>query len=267
MTGWSDRDERQLLEALERLFAAVDLGTLAATMLDATRHVIACEHAGYNEVDTVNTRMRVLVSDAAVAEVVGQRQEALDRWFLPQHPVVTYFLKHPRGTPRTISDFIEPAEFRERELYREFYRHLGMHDQMALHVGGQIGGYAAIAINRDRGMFTERDRQAAARLQDGFRVTYQALWLRETLLAMIGGRDPDRQHRLYRSFGLTQRQAEVCVWLVLGKSNPEIAEIAGIAPETVKRHAAAIFARLGVTGRSGLQRAVLARVLDGLERN
>ncbi|MEQ9640721.1 MAG: helix-turn-helix transcriptional regulator [Alphaproteobacteria bacterium] len=256
-----ERDERLVLEALERLFDAGDLNTLAATVLDVTRQVIPCEHAGYNEVDTVNRRMLVRVSDDAVAELVAARHEALDHWFLAQHPVVNYFLEQPRGAPKAISDFVDLGAFRERELYQEFYKHLDMNDQLALHVGGHLDGYAAVAINRHRGGFSERDRHAAARLQRGFRFAYEALWLRETIGALTDASDMDRQYRLYRALGLTQRQAEVCAWLLQGKSNTEIAAILEMSPETAKRHAAAIYRRLGVPGRAGLQRAMLARLL------
>ena len=50
--------------------------------------------------------------------------------------------------------------------------------------------------------------------------------------------------------GLTEREAEVLLWVAQGKSNGDIAIILGMAEATVKRHLSNLFPKLGVEGRN-----------------
>jgi DNA-binding CsgD family transcriptional regulator len=57
--------------------------------------------------------------------------------------------------------------------------------------------------------------------------------------------DVDRVKALM-GLGLAAREAEVLYWITEGKTNPEIAIIVGASPNTVKKHAAYLYAKLGV---------------------
>ena len=63
------------------------------------------------------------------------------------------------------------------------------------------------------------------------------------------------------STGLTAREVEVLALLADGLSNKEIASVLAVSPKTVMHHAAAIYRKLGVRGRS---EAVVAAVKRGL---
>ncbi|NLH82484.1 MAG: response regulator transcription factor [Phyllobacteriaceae bacterium] len=67
---------------------------------------------------------------------------------------------------------------------------------------------------------------------------------------------------LRRRFGLTAREAEVCLWVARGKSNRDIGDILGLSPRTVNKHLETVFAKLGVENRASA--AVL--VLKTIER-
>jgi putative two-component system response regulator len=56
---------------------------------------------------------------------------------------------------------------------------------------------------------------------------------------------------------LTPTEREVFKWVQLGKTNPEIAQILGSKPLTIKTHVQRIYAKLGATGRVGLARMSL----------
>jgi DNA-binding NarL/FixJ family response regulator len=56
--------------------------------------------------------------------------------------------------------------------------------------------------------------------------------------------------RLSRTFGLTEREAEVLLWTARGKSNREMSEILSISPRTVNKHLERIFTKLGVENRA-----------------
>jgi DNA-binding CsgD family transcriptional regulator len=53
-----------------------------------------------------------------------------------------------------------------------------------------------------------------------------------------------------KRLGITDRQAEVLLWVAQGKTNPEIGRILGISAKTVHKHTEHIFQRLGVETRT-----------------
>ena len=53
-----------------------------------------------------------------------------------------------------------------------------------------------------------------------------------------------------RALGLTEREAEVLLWVAQGKSNGEISTILGAAENTVKKHLQNIFEKLGLDSRN-----------------
>jgi DNA-binding NarL/FixJ family response regulator len=62
------------------------------------------------------------------------------------------------------------------------------------------------------------------------------------------------------ALGLTEREAEVLLWVAQGKSNGEIAAILGAAENTVKKHLQNIFEKLGLESRN----AATVRALEVL---
>ncbi|MBW8317882.1 MAG: response regulator transcription factor [Rhizobium sp.] len=84
----------------------------------------------------------------------------------------------------------------------------------------------------------------------------------ELLLGFLGGLGPDeylfrltvanRRHEdeiLRGQFGLTQREAEVLLWIAKGKANRDIADILGLSSRTVNKHLEQIYVKLGVENR------------------
>ncbi|MFN4135542.1 MAG: response regulator [Novosphingobium sp.] len=55
---------------------------------------------------------------------------------------------------------------------------------------------------------------------------------------------------LRERYGLTQREAEVLLWISHGKPNRDISEILGISPRTVNKHLEQVFEKLGVETRA-----------------
>jgi DNA-binding NarL/FixJ family response regulator len=50
--------------------------------------------------------------------------------------------------------------------------------------------------------------------------------------------------------GLSEREAEVLLWVAQGKSNSDVGEILGVSEKTVKKHMGHIFAKLGLESRT-----------------
>lgn len=67
--------------------------------------------------------------------------------------------------------------------------------------------------------------------------------------------------QLGRSLGLTQREAEVLLWVSYGKSSADISEVLGISPRTVQKHLEHVYEKLGVETRSAAA-AIAIRVIE-----
>jgi DNA-binding response OmpR family regulator/DNA-binding CsgD family transcriptional regulator len=57
--------------------------------------------------------------------------------------------------------------------------------------------------------------------------------------------------------GLTEREAEVLLWISRGKANREISEILGISPRTVNKHLEQIFEKMGIENRASAAAAAV----------
>ena len=70
-------------------------------------------------------------------------------------------------------------------------------------------------------------------------------------LLRIGEQDVQAEiNRLRQAYPLTQREAEVLLWLAKGKTNREIAEILAMSPRTVNKHLEPVFRKLAVDNRT-----------------
>lgn len=70
-------------------------------------------------------------------------------------------------------------------------------------------------------------------------------------------------HILRKAFDLTEREAEVLLWIANGKSNKEIAAILDMSPRTVNKHLDRIFGKLGVENRTSAAVVSLKKILEG----
>lgn len=72
----------------------------------------------------------------------------------------------------------------------------------------------------------------------------------ENLLRLIEGDAGSDQSVLKQKLLVTEREAEVLLWIARGKSNRDIAEILSLSPRTVNKHLEQIYAKLGVENRT-----------------
>jgi DNA-binding NarL/FixJ family response regulator len=78
-----------------------------------------------------------------------------------------------------------------------------------------------------------------------------------------GGFNPDfTSSKPLEALGLTEREAEVLLWVAQGKSNGDIAILLGMAEKTVKKHMGNIFNKLGIEGRN----AATVQALEALSK-
>jgi DNA-binding CsgD family transcriptional regulator len=84
---------------------------------------------------------------------------------------------------------------------------------------------------------------------------------RSLSLMRLGHKSGDRGPKALRALGLTAREAEVLYWISEGKTNPEIAVILDASLDTVKKHAANLYGKLGVPTRTSAARCALPVLL------
>ena len=72
----------------------------------------------------------------------------------------------------------------------------------------------------------------------------------EYLLRLVEGGGVDDRTLLKQKLAVTEREAEVLLWIARGKSNRDIAEILELSPRTVNKHLEQIYAKLGVENRT-----------------
>jgi DNA-binding NarL/FixJ family response regulator len=116
-------------------------------------------------------------------------------------------------------------------------------DKLDLRKGMNLGAddYLTKPVSRD-------DLLAAVRV----RLTRKQLHEAEIESAKsAGGFNPDfSSPKPLQALGLTEREAEVLLWVAQGKSNGDIAILLGMAEKTVKKHMGNIFTKLGIEGRN-----------------
>lgn len=72
----------------------------------------------------------------------------------------------------------------------------------------------------------------------------------EYLLRLVEGEAGNDQTVLKQKLMVTEREAEVLLWVAHGKSNRDIGEILNLSPRTVNKHLEQIYAKLGVENRA-----------------
>jgi DNA-binding NarL/FixJ family response regulator len=72
----------------------------------------------------------------------------------------------------------------------------------------------------------------------------------EYLLRLVEGEVGNDQTLLKQKLMVTEREAEVLLWIAHGKSNRDIGEILNLSPRTVNKHLEQIYAKLGVENRT-----------------
>ncbi len=104
-------------------------------------------------------------------------------------------------------------------------------------------------------------RAAETTLGNGVGVTYLgANGPDEHLFRLNGPAAHSDQDILREALQLTDREAEVLLWLARGKASREISEILTISPRTVTKHLERIFDKLGVENRASATSVAMATI-------
>jgi DNA-binding NarL/FixJ family response regulator len=80
----------------------------------------------------------------------------------------------------------------------------------------------------------------------------------EYLIRLLDQTGPDETLQLRDQLHLTQREADVLLWISRGKTNREIGQILAISPRTINKHLEQIFKKLEVDNRTSAAAKALA---------
>jgi DNA-binding CsgD family transcriptional regulator len=239
-----NRAEDPIMSALPGLYALTPIEQFPAHALKMTREVVGGDKCEYTEVDLATGDFRVLVDpEPAVLHNLKEARCA----YMHEHPVMTHFLRRDDSESRLISDFVQPAAFRRLGLYGEFFRVLGVEDQLTVTVSTRASGQpAGISIDRGNPGFDHRDRELLNRLRPHLIVARENAIRFSKALAKCWPEQSD-SNPLDR---LTGRQREILDQLARGSTNAQIALALDISPDTVRKHVEHILLRLGVPTRT-----------------
>jgi DNA-binding CsgD family transcriptional regulator len=239
-----DPAEDPVVSALPDLYALTPMEQFPAHALRVARQVIGGDKGEYTEVDLATGDFRVLV-DPEPAELHDLREAR--RAYMHEHPVMAHFLRSDAPESRLISDFVEPAAFHRLGLYGEFFRCLGVEDQLSVTVSTCASGHpAGISIDRGTPGFDDWDRLLLNRLRPHLMIA------RENAIQFskaLAGR-PAEQSDSNALDRLTGRQREILNQLARGLTNAQIAVALEISPDTVRKHVENILLRLGLPTRT-----------------
>lgn len=180
MERLTQRDLRALLQCLRDLYAQLDLEGFTTRLLSALPRVVPAEIISYNEINPKSEGFRAITAQVP-AEIISynelnppRQQDTLLVWepadlltpehrrifaqYMHEHPLINHCQQTRDGRAIKISDLLPPSQYHRLALYHEFFRRLGVEDQMVICLPSPPPLMVGIAFNRTRPDFRERER-------------------------------------------------------------------------------------------------------------
>ena len=155
MSTLCERDSQHVHELLRQLYATRNLSEFPRVVLGRLAELIDSDMSSYNEVCLAQGRIVGLVWPTSyTAEQLSEKFEP----FLSEHPLIARFAQTRDGTPTAISDLLSRRDWHKTALFNEFFRPLGIEDQIAIGLKNEATGIFGIALNRGNRSFSRRDR-------------------------------------------------------------------------------------------------------------
>ncbi len=151
----SHEEHLEVLACIEEIHRCRSLAAFAEHVLRALAPLIPSNLSAFNELNVARKRLGVVMSRRVPDE---DRLRGVWERHSGQHPIIRYALETGDGQAMMISDFLSADEFHRLEIYREMYRLVDAEDQLSVVLRTDKGVMIALAFNRDRRDFTERER-------------------------------------------------------------------------------------------------------------
>jgi DNA-binding response OmpR family regulator/DNA-binding CsgD family transcriptional regulator len=211
------------------------LPVIFMTGLSETQHVVEGLNAGGVDyvtkpivIDELLVRIRVHLSNARISHGARAALDVTGRFLIATNDAGEL------SWSTSQADALLGTAFPDREIQQ---------DGLPLDVSGRL----AALIGHARAQMSE-----PVRAGNGKRLNFLFVGATEPneYLFRLTEEAPNDGDLLQARLGLTQREAEVLIWIAGGKPNRDIGEILGISPRTVNKHLEQIFTKLGVENRA-----------------
>lgn len=186
MERLSGSDFRALLSALEQLNSDISLETLPERTLAAVGAAISADIIGFAGFDdrgapsADNWSTQTLSPDELEAFAAN----------IAEHPSFGAVVLGKRVEALKITDFATLNEFRQTNLYNEFYRRIGIERQMTIRLPESNERFFSCALNRQKRDFSGRERQMlellAPHLTLAFRSAFKLDQIERRQCALLG---------------------------------------------------------------------------------
>jgi DNA-binding CsgD family transcriptional regulator len=245
--------ERALLDLIGETLGLLELDEFRRGLLGAVRRAVPADWISLNDLSLDPADTVVLIEPPVPPEA-----HALYAEYAFENPLVARYQRTQDGRAYRFSDVGTAAELRKTNLYREFYKPLGLEHQIAFTLAGTPDRLLALALSRKTVDFSDAERDllndARPFLIQCYRNALGHSQLKAELQVRTHGRelpldDPGLRAELQLR-EVTARQAEVLACLATGRSNSAIARSLGVSDRTVHKHLQLCFRKLGVHTRA-----------------
>jgi DNA-binding CsgD family transcriptional regulator len=238
-------DESRLLGAMRNLYTLSDMATYPRRVIAALGTLLPARFITYNEVNPDASRNRYVWWPPGTRLRTGSPLYRMFERHVAEHPLVTHYARTSDPRPLTISDFLTRPQFHRLNLYKTFYKRLGVEYQLAVTLPGPKGVVIGIALSRGDKDFSQRERHLLALLRPHLIQAYA----NAAMATHFKRRRPAGEHGP-RHRTLSRRQAEVLSWVARGKTNDQIGAVLDVSPRTIQKHLEHVFEKLGVETRT-----------------
>jgi DNA-binding CsgD family transcriptional regulator len=232
----SAADLRGVLGFLEVAGEVDGVDPFPKPVLAALRRLIPADFVSYGELDREGADWRADVRWEGVRPLSGVTSDIHEAQMRFRHQVPHSPWAPTAGRAVRWSDLLSRRSLHRLDLYIEAAKPLGDEYVLELWLVGPVGVAGGFSFDRREGDFSERD----LCVLDTLRPYLVQLWRNARV------RTPSAAAGL-----LTPREREILAWVARGKTNREIAVALYLAPGTVGKHLANVYAKLDVGSRAG----------------
>ena len=171
MDGLTSSDFSALLSLLKSIYELRDLPAFRAHVVSAIPKLVPSEITTYNEIDPTSQRTEWIDQPAHVLDF-QDGPEIFGR-HIHEHPLISNYSQTGDDRVLKISDFINRNQLHQLGLYQDFFRRVDVEDQMVIVLPALKPLVIAIALNRHKRNFTERERLLVSLLRPNLVAAYK----------------------------------------------------------------------------------------------
>jgi DNA-binding CsgD family transcriptional regulator len=167
----TSHEARALLDSLSALYTDPHQPGIEARFSAAVTRAIPSEIISFDSFDPGCRQWGYFWLDPPGS--VSPEISAIFGYYFREHPLVGEFLRTGLSSPRKITDFITPRQFRRLGIYNEFYRRMGTDTQISVGLPVSPKRILLVTPNRVGIDFTESDRTLLAALRPHLLAAYK----------------------------------------------------------------------------------------------